>query len=67
MKVGTAVWLAGSKEETGQYQPGIGQSSNAHEMIKALLEIGLLDDIIDTEEGLVMYPAEMVREAGDTN
>jgi hypothetical protein len=63
----TAVWLSGRKEETNQPQPGIGQSSVAHETIEALRQIGVLDDVIDTKEGLVVYPAEMLREAGDTN
>ena len=53
----TAVWLAGSKEETNQTQSGIGQFSIAHETIEALREIGLLDDIIATNEGLVVYPS----------
>jgi hypothetical protein len=54
----TAVWLAGSKEETGQAQPDIRPSSIAHETIEALREIGLLDDIMATKEGLVVYPSE---------
>ena len=54
----TAVWLAESKEETGQSLRGsIGQSSIAHETIEALRESGLLDDIIVTKEGLVVYPS----------
>lgn len=55
----TAVWLAKSKEETGQSHPGIGQSSIAHETIEVLREIGLLDDIIVTKEGLIVYPTEL--------
>jgi hypothetical protein len=55
----TAVWLAGGKEETAQFLPGIGQSSIAHETIEALREIGLLDDVFTTGEGLVVYPSEM--------
>jgi hypothetical protein len=55
----TAVWLAESKEETGQSQPGIGQISIAHETIEALRQVGLLDDILVTKEGLVVYPSEM--------
>jgi hypothetical protein len=55
----TAVWLAGSKEETGQSQPGIGQSPIAHETIEVLREIGLLDAILPTKEGLVVYPVDM--------
>jgi hypothetical protein len=55
----TAVWLVGDKEVTNQSLPGIGQSSIAHETIDALRGIGLLDDIILTKEGLVIYPAEL--------
>jgi hypothetical protein len=55
----TAVWLAKSTEETKPPQPGMGQSSIAHETIEALRQIGLLDDIIVTKEGLVVYPSEI--------
>jgi len=55
----TVVWLGESKDETDQSQPGIGQSSIAHETIEALRQLGLLDDILVTKEGLVVYPAEM--------
>lgn len=55
----TAVWLSGHKEETNQPQPGTRQSSVAHEMIEALRQIGVLDEIIVTKEGLVVYPAEL--------
>lgn len=48
----TAVWLAGSKE-------GLGRSLIAHETIETLRKIGLLDDILITKEGLVVYPAEI--------
>ncbi len=60
-KVGsdTAVWLSGSKEETGQSQMGIGQSSIAYHTVEALRRIGLLDEIVETSEGLVVYPKEM--------
>ena len=57
----TAVWLAADKDETEPSRPGIGQSSIAHETIVALREIGLLDDIIVTKEGLVVYPSELNR------
>jgi hypothetical protein len=56
----TAVWLAGSKEKTGQSLPGIGPSSIAHETIGGLQEIGFLDDIIATKEGLVVYPLKLI-------
>ena len=55
----TAVWLAQSKEGASQSQPGVGQFPIAHETIEALREIGLLDDIILTREGLVIYSAEL--------
>ena len=48
----TVVWLGESKDETDQSQPGIGQSSIAHETIEALRQLGLLDDILVTKEGL---------------
>lgn len=55
----TAVWLAGGKEEIDQSQLGIRQTSIAHQTVEALREIGLLNDILVTKEGLVVYPAEM--------
>ncbi|MCB8985808.1 MAG: hypothetical protein H6659_18415 [Ardenticatenaceae bacterium] len=61
----TAVWLAGSKEETGSSQPGVEQISIAHQTIEALRGIGLLDHIISTKEGVVVYPAEMMKESSD--
>lgn len=54
-----AVWLAGDKDETEPARPGIGDSSIAHETIVALRQIGLLDDIIATKEGLVLYPSDL--------
>ena len=53
----TAVWLSRSKEETSKSLPGIGQSSIAHKTIETLQRIGLLDEILVTIEGLVVYPA----------
>ena len=50
----TAVWLARGKGEINQ--PGIDQNSIAHQTIKALRDLGLLDDIISTKEGVVVYP-----------
>ena len=61
----TAVWLAGSKGEVEQFQSGKGQTSLAHETIEALREISLLDDIIVTKEGLIVYPAEIERPIHD--
>lgn len=51
----TAVWLAGSKDDVTQLQTSI-----AHHTIEALRQAGLLDDIIVTKEGLVVYPVETV-------
>jgi hypothetical protein len=48
----TAVWLAGHTSEPERLWPGSG-----HLTIEALRRIGLLDDIIVTKEGLVVYPA----------
>lgn len=59
----TAVWLAGRKEKKGQSLPGIGQSSIAHETIEALRQAGLLDDIVVTKEGIVIYPAKLDAES----
>jgi len=50
----TAVWLARSKDDPRQVH-----SSIAHQTTEALREAGLLDDIIVTKEGLVVYPAKM--------
>lgn len=55
----TAVWLAASKGEVEQPQSGMEQSSIAHETIEALREIGWLEDIISTKEGLVIYPTKL--------
>jgi hypothetical protein len=62
-----AVWLAGRKDEQAPTQPGtglssIGPSSIAHQTIEALRQISLLDDIVVTKEGLVVYPSEMAAE-----
>jgi hypothetical protein len=53
----TAVWLAAAKDETGLFPPALGASSMAHETIAALRGIGVLDEIVVTKEGLVVYPA----------
>ncbi len=52
----TAVWLGESKE-MGEKRPlaGIGQSVG-HYTVEALREMGVLDSIIETSEGLVVYP-----------
>ncbi len=47
-----AAWLAGGKDDLGQAQTSI-----THQTIMALREAGVLDDIIVTKEGLVVYPA----------
>lgn len=49
----TAVWLAGRKEISYPEAPG----STAHETIEALRKARILDDIIETKEGVVIYPA----------
>ncbi|MFO7681043.1 MAG: hypothetical protein R6X34_13425 [Chloroflexota bacterium] len=48
----TAVWLTGSKGE-------LASASVAHQTIVALREADLLDDIIVTKEGLVVYPTSI--------
>ncbi|MCL4267274.1 MAG: hypothetical protein KJ069_29115 [Anaerolineae bacterium] len=59
--VDTAVWLAGDKNEYGQLQTSI-----AHQTIEALREAGLLDDLIMTKEGLIVYPSPLAIEAFDS-
>jgi hypothetical protein len=53
----TAVWLAGGDEA--------GQESVAHQTIVVLRELGLLDEIIETKEGLVVYPARLDKEEAE--
>lgn len=48
----TAVWLAGDKDKSGS-------ESVAHQTIETLRELGILDDVIMTKEGLVVYPTEL--------
>ena len=55
----TAVWLAGGKGGPDSTQLGIGLSSIASLTIEVLREVGLLDGIIPTKEGLVTYPMDM--------
>jgi hypothetical protein len=55
----TAVWLAAAKDDTGLFPPALGASSIALETIAALRGIGVLDEIVVTKEGLVVYPAGM--------
>ncbi|MCZ7672341.1 MAG: hypothetical protein M5U34_37075 [Chloroflexi bacterium] len=52
----TAVWLAGRKDDSAQGQPSLAQQT-----IEALREAGLLDDIMVTKEGLVVYPANLIQ------
>ncbi|MGH2538589.1 MAG: hypothetical protein ACRDHL_14460, partial [Candidatus Promineifilaceae bacterium] len=59
----TAAWLAPTTDERDLTRPGIGRSSVASLTIEALREIGLLDDIIATREGLVVYPAGLNSES----
>jgi hypothetical protein len=47
----TAVWLGKAKGETET-------DSTAHQTIEALRKIGLLDEILVTKEGLVVYPSD---------
>lgn len=51
----TAVWLAGDRGKDGQSQS---QASIAHQTIASLRQAGLLNDIIETKEGLVVYPSQ---------
>jgi hypothetical protein len=53
-----AVWLAGEQEENGLRTMALAaHSSIGQKTIEGLREIGLLDEIISTKEGLVVYPA----------
>ena len=49
----TAVWLGESSDDQAQLQLSI-----AHQTIEALRQAGLLNDIIETKEGLVIYPSQ---------
>ncbi len=51
-----AIWLPGEKTETGRL-PGI-----ANKSIQALREIGVLDEIAQTPDGLVSYPGAVIQE-----
>jgi hypothetical protein len=61
-KVGSdaAVWLASARESASDTSAGLsfGQPSIASQTVTALREIGLLDDLVLTQEGLVVYPAD---------
>lgn len=54
----TVAWLARTKDKQGELQTSI-----AHKTVAALREIGLLDDIVPTRAGLVVYPVEL--DSGD--
>jgi hypothetical protein len=53
----TVVWLAGNKDNPLQ-----AQSSIAHQTIEVLRDFALLDDIIVTKAGLVVYPTKLTAE-----
>ena len=55
----TVVWLSNAKGELDSAQAGIGLSSVASLTIEALREIGLLDGLIATNAGVIVYPAEI--------
>ena len=52
-----AVWLMGEQRADGSRAPGIAQQS-----IRALREVGVLDEIGETSLGLIAYPGATVRE-----
>lgn len=52
-----AVWLMGEKLPDGTRAPGIAQKS-----IQALREVGALDEIGQTETGLIAYPGASIQE-----
>jgi hypothetical protein len=45
-----------TKRNQSPSQSGVGQIPIARQTIEALQKIGLLDDVIVTKEGLVVYP-----------
>ena len=49
-----AAWLGGERDEAGTRQAGI-----AGVTVEALREVGLLNEIVPTKEGLVIYPNEL--------
>ena len=49
-----AAWLGGERDEAGKRQAGITGVT-----VEALREVGLLDELIPTKEGLVIYPNEL--------
>lgn len=55
----TVVWLSERKGNQGQTHVDAGQSSIAHLTVEALRHRGLLDDLIVSKAGLVVYPAEL--------
>ena len=57
----TAVWLGESKEGVVGKRPlvGVRQASIGHYTVEVLRKVGVLDDIVETREGVVMYPREM--------
>jgi hypothetical protein len=56
----TAVWLgAAENEQLFPWQEGV---SPAQATTAALREVGMLDEVIQTKEGLVIYPGEMSTE-----
>lgn len=46
-----AAWLGGERDESDKRQPGVARMT-----VEALREVGLLDEIIPTKEGLVVWP-----------
>lgn len=55
----TAIWLTGAGDEQDSMRPGMGLSSVASLTIEALRGIGLLDDLIPTTEGSVIYSTDL--------
>ncbi len=48
-----AAWLRGERDETGTRQPGV-----AGMTVEALREAGLLNEIVPTKEGLMVWSEE---------
>jgi hypothetical protein len=56
----TAVWLGASENE--RLFPWQEEVSPARATMVALSEVGMLDEVMQTKEGLVVYPARMSTE-----
>ena len=54
-----AVWLAANTDETELSWPSLESASIGHQTIEALRRIAVLNELIITKTGLVVYPSEL--------